>query len=121
MVLARSNRDIDLKNAVGNYELALTPRVLFGSDESILPCTDKSKLIHYLEMLGKNPMKTTRMHKHQHLRKIIMNRKHLQHPLRVKKLLLWMEWCSSSRWQRNLGQSAETQISANTSVTGSWC
>ena len=30
MVLAGSNRDIDLKQAVSNYELTLTPRVLFA-------------------------------------------------------------------------------------------
>ena len=52
MVLARSNQDIDLKNAVGNYEFTLTPRALFAPDGSILTCTDKSKLIHYLEKLG---------------------------------------------------------------------
>ena len=54
MVLARSNRVIDLKNAVGNYEFTLTPRAPFAPDGSILPCTDKSKLIHYLEKLGEN-------------------------------------------------------------------
>ena len=54
MVLARSNRVIDLKNAGGNYEFIRTPRALFAPDGFILPCTDKSKLIHYLEKLGKN-------------------------------------------------------------------
>ena len=51
MVLTRSNRDIDQKNAVGNYEFALTPRALFAPDGSMLPCTEKSKLIHNLEKL----------------------------------------------------------------------
>ena len=51
MVLTRSNRDIDQKNAVGNYEFTLTPRALFAPDGSMLPCTDKSKLIHNLEKL----------------------------------------------------------------------
>ena len=32
----------------------LTLRALFAPDGSILPCTDKSKLIHYLEKMGKN-------------------------------------------------------------------
>lgn len=52
MVLARSNRDIDLKQAIGNYEFTLTPRALFAPNGAMLPCTDKSKLIHLLEKLG---------------------------------------------------------------------
>ena len=51
MVLARSNRDIDQKDAVGNYEFTLTPRALFAPDGSVLQCNDKSKLIHCLENL----------------------------------------------------------------------
>ena len=51
MVLCRSNRDIDQKNAVGNYEFTLTPRALFAPDGTMLPCTDKSKLIHDLTKL----------------------------------------------------------------------
>ena len=53
MVLARSSRDIDQKHAIGNYEFTLTPRALFAPDGSILPCTDKSKLIHSLDNFGK--------------------------------------------------------------------
>jgi len=51
MVLTRSNRDIDQKDAIGNYEFTLTPRALFAPDGSMLPCTDKSKLIHNLKKL----------------------------------------------------------------------
>lgn len=51
MVLARSHRDVDQKNAIGNHEFTLTPRALFAPDGSILPCTDKAKLIHSLEHL----------------------------------------------------------------------
>ena len=51
MILTRSNRDIDQKNAVGNYEFKLTPRALFAPDGSKLACIDKSKLIHDLEKL----------------------------------------------------------------------
>ena len=54
MVLAKSNRDIDQKNAIGNFEFTLTPRALFAPNGSILPCADKSKLIHCLEKLQKN-------------------------------------------------------------------
>ena len=52
MVLTRSNRDIDQKNAIGNYEFTPTPRALFAPDGSMLPCIDKSKLIHNLEKLA---------------------------------------------------------------------
>ena len=52
MVLARSKRDIDLKQAIGNYEFTLTPRALFAPNGAMLPCNDKSKLIHLLEKLG---------------------------------------------------------------------
>ena len=51
MVLARSSRDIDLKNAIWNYEFTLTPRALFAPDGSVLRCNDKSKLIHCLQHL----------------------------------------------------------------------
>ncbi|KAK5903111.1 hypothetical protein CgunFtcFv8_006920 [Champsocephalus gunnari] len=51
MVLARSNRDINQKEAIGNYEFTLTPRALFASNGKILPCHDKSKLISLLEKL----------------------------------------------------------------------
>ena len=49
MGLTRSNRDIDQKDAVGNYEFTLTPRALFAPDGSILAW---SKLIHILEKLA---------------------------------------------------------------------
>ncbi|KAE8278585.1 hypothetical protein D5F01_LYC23497 [Larimichthys crocea] len=58
MVLARSNRDIDYKEAIGNYEFTLTPRALFTPDGTILPCHDKSKLIHLLEKLTKEDKPT---------------------------------------------------------------
>ena len=52
MVLTRSNRDIDQKNAIGNHEFTLTPRALFAPDGTMLQCTDKYKLIHNLENLA---------------------------------------------------------------------
>ncbi|CAL8331533.1 unnamed protein product [Arctogadus glacialis] len=48
MVLARSSRDINQKEAIGDYEFSLTPRALFAPDGTIQPCLDKSKLIHLL-------------------------------------------------------------------------
>ena len=52
LILTRSNRGIDQKNADGNYEFTLTQRALFAPDGSMLPCTDKSKLIHNLVKLA---------------------------------------------------------------------
>ena len=51
VILARSNRGIDQKQAVGTYEFTLTPRSLFSPDGAVLPCSDKSKLIHALEKM----------------------------------------------------------------------
>ena len=53
MVLARSSRQIDQKQVIGNYEFTLTPRALFAPNGDILSCTDKSKLIHLLKKLPK--------------------------------------------------------------------
>ena len=55
MVLARSNRDIDQKQAIGNYEFTLTPRALVAPNGAMLPCTDKAKLIHLLELGAAEP------------------------------------------------------------------
>lgn len=52
MVLARSNRDVDLKQAVGTYEFTVTPRAFFAPNGEALACSDKSKLIHALEKLA---------------------------------------------------------------------
>ncbi|KAL8578039.1 hypothetical protein ACOMHN_019755 [Nucella lapillus] len=54
MVLARSNRDINQKDAIGNYEFTLAPRALFAPDGTVLSCQDKSKLIHLLIKLAKD-------------------------------------------------------------------
>ena len=52
MVLARSSRDINQKKAIGNHEFTLIPRALFAPDGTILPCLNKSKLIHLLNKLA---------------------------------------------------------------------
>ena len=85
MVLTRSNRDIDQKNTIGNYEFTLTPRALFAPDGSMLPCTDKSKLIHNLQKLA-NTDGTNEQQKLQHpisrmLTEILHH--HLQHPQQI--------------------------------------
>ena len=54
MILARSNRDINQKDAIRNYEFTLTPRALFAPDGTVLSCQDKSKIIHLLIRLAKD-------------------------------------------------------------------
>lgn len=50
-MLARSNRDIDPKYAIGTYEFTHTPKAFFAPDGSLLPCNDKSKLVSCLQTL----------------------------------------------------------------------
>jgi hypothetical protein len=52
MVLVRSSRDINQKEAIGNHEFTLTPRAFSAPDGTILTCMDKSKLIHLLNKLA---------------------------------------------------------------------
>ena len=54
MVLSKSSREIDLNHAIGNYEFTLTPRALFASNGTQLPCIDKSKLISLLVKFGED-------------------------------------------------------------------
>ena len=51
MVLTKSSRDINQKEAIGNYEFTLTPTPLFAPNGLVLPCMDKAKLINLLEEL----------------------------------------------------------------------
>ena len=98
IVLTRSNRDIDQKNAVGNYEFTLTPRALFAPDGSMLPCTDKSKLIHSLEKLANTDetneqTETPAANEQGDAREIL----HHLHPQQIQRLPLLMEWFLSKR------------------------
>ncbi len=97
MVLTRSNRDIDQKNAIGSYEFTLTPRALFAPDGTMLPCTDKSKLIHNLEKLANtnetNEQTETPAANEQDDHTEILN----QHPTQVQRLPLLTEWFLSRR------------------------
>lgn len=54
LVSARARTDINVKQALGEYEFSSNPRDLFSSTGKLLTCTDKSKLIPVLKALGKN-------------------------------------------------------------------
>ena len=92
MVLTRSSRDIDQKHAIGNYKFTLTPRALCAPDGSILPCTDKSKLIHSFDNFGN----TTETHADAQaavfnmLMILLIQERHLRHHLRCC-------WCNGAR------------------------
>ena len=52
LIIARTREELDLQDLIGHYEFSCVPRSLFASDGSLLPCTDKSKLMALLESLG---------------------------------------------------------------------
>ena len=51
LIVARSQPEIDLKEAIGQHEFTSLPRALFKVTGELLPCTDKSKLMTILEQL----------------------------------------------------------------------
>ena len=52
LIIARTREELDLQDLIGHYEFSCVPRFLFASDGSLLPCTDKTKLMALLESLG---------------------------------------------------------------------
>lgn len=54
LVFAMLNRYINQKEAMGNYEFISDTKS--HPDGTILPCTDKSKFIHFLEKLARADM-----------------------------------------------------------------
>lgn len=53
LIVARSRPEINSKDAIGQYEFTALPRALFAMDGTLLPCTDKSKVMGILEDLPK--------------------------------------------------------------------
>jgi hypothetical protein len=51
LMIAKSNRQIDLEDVVSNHEFTAINPTLMNSDGSLIPCTGKSELIHILEGL----------------------------------------------------------------------
>lgn len=49
MIVCKSRPDIDIKEAIGLYELTVVPRSLFASDGTMMHCSCKSTLMHILE------------------------------------------------------------------------
>ena len=59
MILSQSNREIDQKQAISNFDFTLTPRSLFTTDGEILPCTEKSKLIQAVDDISAEEQQNT--------------------------------------------------------------
>jgi hypothetical protein len=51
LIVARSSREIDMEEVIGNYAFSTTNRTLMKPDGSVHPTTDKSKVIAVLENL----------------------------------------------------------------------
>ena len=52
LIIARSSRQIDLEDVIGNYEFSVSNRVLMKLDGSVHPTVDKSKVIALIEKLS---------------------------------------------------------------------
>ena len=46
LIVAHSRHEITLKDNIGDNELTFFPRALFSVTAEVIPCTDKSKLMH---------------------------------------------------------------------------
>ena len=57
VIAAMSHSDLDFKEAIELYEFAVFPRSLFDPSGTLLPCTDKSKLMAILEASQKDNAK----------------------------------------------------------------
>ena len=51
-IVANSRPDMHLQECLSNYELSIVPRLLFATDETMLYCSAKSKLMDILEKLS---------------------------------------------------------------------
>jgi hypothetical protein len=49
LIIARSTRDVDLEDVIGNYEFSITNRTLMTATGSVHPTLDKSEVIAFLE------------------------------------------------------------------------
>lgn len=56
LIVARSRPELDVKEAIGQYEFTALPRALFSISGTLLPCSDKSSLMTILETLPKQDL-----------------------------------------------------------------
>ena len=53
LITSRKRPELDLEDCLGNFEFSVVPKALFSTDREPLLCTDKVKLLHHIEELGK--------------------------------------------------------------------
>ena len=58
LVVTRSQRQVDLSETLGIYELSVVPRSMFASDGTMLLCQGKSELMHILKEKDKPTTKS---------------------------------------------------------------
>ena len=49
LITARKRRELNLEEALGNFEFSVVPKALFFNDGQPLNCTDKSSILHHIE------------------------------------------------------------------------
>ena len=54
MMVCKSRPEIEIKDAVGQYEFSVVPRSLFAADGTMLHCSSNSNLMNILEKLNDN-------------------------------------------------------------------
>lgn len=52
MITARKRQELDLEYCFGNFEFSVVPKSFFTYDGQPLTCTDKSSILHKIEMLS---------------------------------------------------------------------
>ena len=50
LITARKRPELDLKYSLGNVEFAVVQKSIVSSDREPLPCTDKSTMLHHIEI-----------------------------------------------------------------------
>ena len=53
LITSRKRLELDLEHCLGNFKFSVVPNALFSTDREPLLCTDKVKLLHHIEVLGK--------------------------------------------------------------------
>ena len=52
LITARNQPELNLEEALGNFEFSMVPKTLFFNDGQPPNCTDKSSILHHIEELA---------------------------------------------------------------------
>ena len=59
MIICKARPEIDIKEAVGEYEFSIVPGSMFPADGTMLHCSSKSTFMNFLEMDEMDPRRNT--------------------------------------------------------------